>query len=499
MSLMGVDIGSSRCKAGVFSASGRVLAEAVEGYSPEFPGPAMVEMDPEVLWRAVASAVAAAAAAVKGDRVEAVGLSSHGETFVPVDERGEAMGPAILNADNRATAEAKWWEERLGRRRIFEITGLIVHPMYPMPKLRWLREHRPELFGAASRFVSISDYVLLRLGLEPCIAYPLASRYMAFDVRKLCWSDEMLEAGGLSAERLPRPAPAGTTAGKLSRTAAAELGLEAGTPVVVGGHDQPCGALGMGAIEPGMVVDSMGTYECLTAVGVEPSLDEAALAASLNSYCHVAPGQYITIAYFPSGLMVRWFCDTFCGEDAREAEARGQDLHAYLEEKAPAGPSGLCVMPHLIGSGNPHFDPRATGAVVGLVQTTTRHQMYKGILEGLACELALISELIEGTVGRFDTIRCTGGGARSRLGLRLRAAMTGKRMEIMRSAEAVCLGAAVLAGVSAGTYAGLEEAVDEVVEVAETVEPEAELAEAYGRQIARYRALYPSLGPVREL
>ena len=197
--------------------------------------------------------------------------------------------------------------------------------------------------------------------------------------------------------------------------------------------------------------------------------------------------------------MVRWFCETFCGEDAREAEARGQDLHAYLEEKAPAGPSGLCVMPHLIGSGNPHFDPRATGAVVGLVQTTTRHQMYKGILEGLACELALISELIEPAVGRFDTIRCTGGGARSRLGLRLRAAMTGKRMEIMRSAEAVCLGAAVLAGVSAGTYAGLEEAVDEVVEVAETVEPEAELAEAYGRQIARYRALYPSLGPVREL
>ncbi|MCJ7823010.1 MAG: FGGY family carbohydrate kinase [Armatimonadetes bacterium] len=267
MSLMGVDIGSSRCKAVVFGASGRVVAEAVEGYAPEFPGPAMVEMDPEVLWRAVASAVASAASEVKGDPVEAVGLSSHGETFVAVDERGEAMGPAILNADNRATAEAAWWEERLGRRRIFEITGLIVHPMYPMPKIRWLREHKPELFAGASRFVSISDYVLLRLGLEACIAYPLASRYMAFDVRKLCWSDEMLEAGGLSAERLPRPAPAGTTAGKLSRTAAGGLGLEAGTPVVVGGHDQPCGALGMGAIEPGMVVDSMGTYECLTAVG----------------------------------------------------------------------------------------------------------------------------------------------------------------------------------------------------------------------------------------
>ena len=134
-----------------------------------------------------------------------------------------------------------------------------------------------------------------------------------------------------------------------------------------------------------------------------------------------------------------------------------------------------------------------------MAQTTSRHQIYKGVLEGLACELALISELIEGAVGRFDAIRCTGGGARSRLGLRLRAAMTGKRMEIMRSAEAVCLGAAVLAGVSAGTYGGLAQAVAEVVEVAETVEPEAEMAEAYGRQVARYRALYAALAPVREL
>jgi len=265
--------------------------------------------------------------------------------------------------------------------------------------------------------------------------------------------------------------------------------------VVVGGHDQPCGAVGMGAIAPGMVVDSMGTYECLTAVGSEPSLGETALRASLNSYCHVVPGQYVTIAYFPSGIMVRWFCENFC---AAETEERGEGVHEHLEGKAPPGPTGLCVVPHLIGSANPHFDPRATGVIVGLTQTTDRYRIYKGIVEGLACELGIIAEMLSEAVGEFDEIRCTGGGARSRLGLRLRAALTGKGMQTLESPEAVCLGAALLAGVSAGTYGSLGEAVGSAVKVRETIAPDGEMAAAYERQVAQYRSLYPALAAVRE-
>lgn len=499
MSLMGVDIGSSRCKAVVFESSGRVVAESVTEYQAEFPGPAMVEMDAEVLWQAAATAVRTAASQSGDDPVEAVGLSSHGETFVPVDARGEAMGPAVLNADNRATAESKWWEELLGRKRIFEITGMIAHPMYPMAKIRWMRTHQPALFASASRFVGISEYFLLKLGMEPIVGYSLASRFMAFDVRAREWSAEMLEAAELSAERLPVPAPAGTSAGKLSRAAAGELGLRPGTPVVVAGHDQPCGALGVGAIQQGMVANSIGTWECLTAVGEEPSLDEAALAGSVNSYCHVVPDQYITIAYFPSGMMVKWFCDNFCGEDAAEARERGVDLYGLLEERSPEGPTGLCVTPHLVGSANPHFDPRATGVIVGIGQTTDRYALYRGILEGLACELAIVSEMLAGVVGEFDTIRCTGGGARSRLGLELRAAMTGRRMQTLEIAEAVCLGAALLAGLAAGAYGSLEEAVGQVVKVGETIEPDGELSAAYGRQMKQYRLLYPALGALREV
>lgn len=498
MSLMGVDIGSSRCKAVVFAADGSMLAEAAEDYAPQFPGPARVEMDANTLWQAAAGAMRSAAAASE-EPVEAIGLSSHGESFVPVDDSGEPLAPAIMNADNRAVEEARWWEQQLGRERIFQTTGMIVHPMYPMPKLRWLRMHEPDLFERAARFVSVSDYVLLRLGLGPKIAYPLACRFMAFDVRQLRWSDEILAAAELSPERLPIPVPAGTTAGRLSRTAAANLGVAPDVPVVVGGHDQPNGALGLGAIAPGMVTNSLGTWECLVAVADEPTLGAAALAGSLNSYCHVVPGAYITIAYFPAGIMVKWFCDTFCGEDAAAAAAQGAGLHEYLEAAAPEGPTGLCITPHLIGTANPHFDPRATGMIFGLTQTSSRHQLYKGILEGLACELAIVSELLADAVGPFDLLRCTGGGARSRLGLQLRASITGRSMQILTCPEAVCHGVALLAGTTAGVYDDLDQAVEQAVRVADTIVPDAAETAAYARQFERYRHLYPALEPLREL
>jgi xylulokinase len=495
MSLMGVDIGSSRCKAVVFDHRGMVLAEAVEEYRPQFPGPAMVEMEADALCESVLAAIRAAASQA-AEPVQAVGLSSHGESFVAVDGHNRPLAPAIMNADNRATAEAAWWEDTLGRERIFQTTGLIVHPMYPMAKLRWLRRHQPDVFSSAERFLCVSDYLLAKLGLEPCIAYPLACRMMAFDVRALRWSGEMLEAAEVSAERLATPVPAGTSAGALGRTAAGEIGVPAGTPVVVGGHDQPCGALGMGAIAPGMVTDSLGTYECLVAVAREPSLGPEAMAGSLNSYCHVVAGQYITIAYFPAGVMVKWFCDTCCGDQSAR-EKRG--LYDLLEAQAPGGPTGLLITPHLIGSGNPHFDPRASGVIVGLRQTTTRGDIYKGILEGVSCELATIADLLADAVGKFDTIRCTGGGARSQLGLQLRATITGRRLQTLDTAESVCLGVALLAGVAAGVYRDVEEAVGSAVRLRDTICPDAGSASAYRSQVQQYRALYSALAPVRQM
>jgi len=504
MSLLAIDIGSSRCKAVVFALTGEILAQHACAHTPEFPALSHAEINPELFWQAVCRCSQAVSKNLP-DPVRALCLSSHGETFVPVNGRNEAIAAAILNQDNRATEEAVWLERTLGRKRLFEITGLVAHPMYPVPKILWLRKHRPEIFESSVRFLSVIGYVLSRLGLPAYIDYSLASRYLAFDIRQRRWSEDILAATEINAECLPVPVPAGTIAGKLGASAASQLGLSAGVSVVLGGHDQPCGALGVGAIGSGRVADSMGTYECLLAVSDQPSLTAAALAASLNSYCHVVPDKFVTLAYFPSGIMIKWFHDLLYREACGEAHGDNlinqdgdpsstESLHyATLEREAVAGPTGLCITPNLIGTCNPDFNPHARAIISGLAADATRSQIFKGILEGLACEMSEMSDILAGAVGDFRDVYVTGGGSRSALGLQLRAAISGRQLHVMKCPEAVCLGGAILAGVASREYGSLLEAVELVVRDVSAVSPDKAIAAAYAQQARKYRQLRSAL------
>ena len=494
MSLLAIDIGSSACKAVLFAASGEILAQHTAGYIPDFPRPSFAEMDPQTFWLAVCASCRASTKDTR-DPVQALCLSSHGETFVALDAGGLPLAPAILNQDTRATREASWCAEAIGRTRLFQITGLITHPMYSIPKIIWLRQHRPNIFSSTACFVTLVGYILQRMGLPPYVDFSLASRFLAFDVRKHRWSEEILEAAGLSKDRLPVPVAAGSIAGKLDAEAASALGLSPGTLVVLGGHDPPCGALGVGVIGKGRVSDSIGTYECIVAGSDEPCLSDAALNASLNSFCHVVPEKFVTLAYFPSGIMVKWFHDLLYSNGSGHVgpETGGDSLegdhYSFMESNAPEGPTGLCVTPHLIGTCNPEFNPHARGVIAGLNPATTRSQIYKGILEGLACELSLIAEVVVEAAGSFEDIYVTGGGSRSALGLQLRAALTGRRLHVMKSPEAVCLGTAILAGVAAGEYRDVCQAVSQVVREAAVVVPNPAIAAGYAEQMNSYRML----------
>jgi xylulokinase len=482
MSLLVIDIGSSACKAVVYATSGTSLAHASFGYTPDFPHPSFAEMHPDKYWDAVRSCCRAVSRDLR-DPVQALCLSSHGETFVAVDAGGRPLMNAILNQDHRAARESAECERLIGRKRLFQITGLGAHPTFPLPKILWLRRHRADIFAGADRYLSLIGYLLRKMGLPPYVDYSLASRYLAFDVRKRAWSDEVLDAVELAGARLPIPVPAGSIVGKLNSETATQLGLAAGLPVVMGGHDQPCSALGSGVIGAGRVAHSIGTYECLAAAGDTPSLDDQAYHTSLNSYCHVVPDRYVTLAYFPSGIMVKWF------HDLLQQEGIEQDHYAFLEASAPDGPTGLCITPHLIGTGNPEFNPRTRGFIAGLSSGTTRAGIHKGILEGLACELSILTGLLVEAVGAFGDLYVTGGGARSALGLRLRAALTGCRLHVMKQEEAGCLGTAMLAGVAIGEYANAEQAVQALVREAAVIEPDERLIADYADQVRRYRQL----------
>lgn len=499
MSLLSFDIGSSHCKGVLFSERGEMLAQRTFAFTPDFPRPAFAEVNPETFWSAVCTLSRALAAHSSGDLIRAITLSSHGETFIPVSAAGEPLGPAILNVDNRAVAEADWLADEFGRAELFQITGQVIHPIYSIPKMLWLRRYRQEIWTATRRFLSVPAYLLLRMKMPPYIDYSLASRFLAFELRTCRWSPEILSSVGLTSDALPLPVPAGTIAGKLNAETAANLGVPVATPVVLGGHDQACSALGTGVIEPGRASDSMGTYECILTASDKPQLGQEAFAAGLNSAFHVVPEKFTTLAYFPAGIMLQWFHDLIYGDSSGSADCGEEANHfAELEAAAPRGPSGLCITPHLIGTCNPDFNPRARAAMVGLFAGASRGQIYKGILEGIACELLKITADMARSIGDFGDFYVVGGGSRSRLGVELRASLTQRRFHLMGCQEAVCLGGAILAAIALGAYKDASEGVSQMVRENCEIKPSPQIAAEYTQQEKQYRALYRALECVRE-
>lgn len=480
MSLLAIDIGSSRCKGVLFSSSGETLAQCTHSYAPEFPQPSFAEMKPDAFLDAVTVVSRSICGSQREGTIEAVCLSSHGETLIPVGSAGAPLRSAILNIDTRASEEAAWCEQQIGRKHLFELTGHTSHTMYPVPKLLWLRKHEPELFQAGTRFLGVISYILLRLGLPPYIDYSLASRFMAFDIRQKCWSDEILSLIGMEKDSFPVPVLAGTIAGKLSHEAARQLGLSAGALMIVGGHDQACGAVGVGVITSGKVFDSIGTYESIAATSDEPQISEEALDYSLNTYCHVIPDKYITLAYFPAGIMIHWFSDLLRPPNADGLSSEAEEAYlSALELLAPEQPSGLQVVPHLIGTCNPDFNPNARGAILGLTASSQRGDIYKGILEGIACELSVMTDIFGKILSQFTDIYATGGGTRSLLGMRLRSSIAERRFHLMSCPESVCLGGAILASVAVGQYPTICEAVKQMVREEKVFEPDRDLTRAY--------------------
>jgi xylulokinase len=485
MRLLAIDVGSSRCKVAAFSATGEMVAIRSSAYAPHFPRPGFAELDSEIFFNS-ATLLAREVSGLAGGRIDAVCFSSHGETLIPTGADGRALCPAILNIDSRARSEAEWCEQKIGRERLFSLTGHTSHSMYPIPKLIWLSRNAPETFSSAARFLSVTDYLLHRLGLEPLVDYSHASRFMAFDVKAGRWSQEVLAAARIPEGKLPTPVQAGTIANKLSNASAAMLGVAEGTAVVVGGHDQVVGAVGLGVVGAGRAAGSLGTYECILVASDEPQLNHAALEGRLCSYPHAVPGKFVTIAFFPAGITLEWI-DQFLYQ-RKNGEDREEHWRA-LEAGAPEGPTNLLVTPHLVGTCNPDFDSRATAAIVGLTPGVTPSHLYKGALEGIACELALITEYLEAAGCCFSDSNVSGGGTRSPLGVRLRAAFTGKKLHIMNCQESVCLGGAMLAAVAIGIYPDLKSAARAMVREKECVLPNHELGQEYSPQVANYRGL----------
>ncbi|MFP4055379.1 MAG: FGGY-family carbohydrate kinase [Candidatus Brocadiia bacterium] len=490
MSILGLDIGTTGTKAVVFAPDGQVLASAYQEYPLLFPRPGWAELDNQAVWSAVQRVVGEAAREAS-DPVKALSVSVFGESFLPVGKDREPLYNTILSFDARSHAQALALEEELGRKEIFQLTGMPQHSSYTVNKIMWLREHEPEVYRQTWKFLLWEDYFFARLGLEPTIDHSLIGRTLALDVRTRDFAQPVLEAAGLEPEIFATPCPSGQVVGELGTKAAESLGLPPGVAVVAGGHDQPACALGAGVVDPGVSTDTTGTVECMTIAMDEPVLTDAMLAANHCVYPHVVADRYVSLAFvYSAGSILRWFRDHFGAETRAEAERSGRDPYDVLIEKAPDGPTDLFLLPHFSGSGTPYLDSDSRGLLVGLTLNSTPADITRAILDGVGYEMRVNLESVRSGGLPVERLNAIGGGSRSDRWNQTKADVTGLPVDALDVAEAGCLGVAMLAGTAVGVWPSLGQAVEQLVRPRESFEPRPPSRKLYDRAFQVYRQIY---------
>ncbi len=494
MYLIGLDIGTTGCKAALFCSDGTLIASSSREYRVELPHPNWAEQDAEGVWQLAQDALRDVLARSGTYDVAAIGLSVQGEAIIPVDGQGRALRPAILGMDTRTDAQNAWLRERFGAEWLFMHTGMPVHTINSLPKLLWLKQHEPEIWRSAAYFLLYEDFLIQKMTGQRAISRCLASRTQIADIRTGDWSGAILDALELEPARLSPVQPSGTAVAPMTPALAESLGFAAPPLVVTGGHDQACGALGAGLTRPGLAMVSTGTAEVVEVALAEPALNAALYEGNISVYTHVVPDLFLAMTLNHSGgLLLRWFRDTFCAGEIDRAQREGGDAYDLILAGASSEPSSLLVLPHFAGSGTPTFDTASKGAILGLTFATTKTDVAKALLEGLTYELRVNLDLLREGGVQIDELRAIGGGARSELWLQLKADITGIPVAVPHVTDAACWGAALLAGVGVGCYADAREAADLSLKLERHFVPDPERHDRYATTYALYRQVYPAV------
>ena len=472
--LVGLDVGTTGVKALAISPAGEVLASVEQGYSLSTPRPGWAEQDPEDWWRAAEGALAR----LDVDAIAGIGLSGQMHGLVVLDEDDRVLRPAILWNDQRTARECAEIEERVGTSRLIELTGNRALTGFTAPKLLWLRNNEPQVYGRIARVLLPKDYVRLRLTGRATADVTDASGTLLFDVARRRWSKEVLSALEVDGAWM---APA-----QESQEVSGET--PSGTAVAAGAGDQAAGALGVGVDRPGVLSVALGTSGVVFAALPSFLLDERAL---LHVFCHSVPGAWHAMGVMLSAAgSLRWLRDALGGE---------VDYEILLGEAEQWGPGceGLTFLPYLAGERTPHADPDARGAFCGLSLRHDRGALARAVLEGVAYGLRDSLELMKTLGVEADRARVSGGGARSELWLRIIASTLGLPLELTAVEEGAAYGAALLGGIAGGVYENAAQAVEAAVSVRGVIEPVEEWREPYEAGYATFRGLYPALKGAR--
>jgi xylulokinase len=485
--LIGLDISTTGAKALLIDESGTVVASHTTPQPISNPKPLWSEQNPQDWWQGIADAIRTVLTETGAtDHVAAIGLTGQMHGLVCLDDSGKVLRPAILWNDQRTQAECDWITETVGAQILIQLTGNRALTGFTAPKIIWVRNHEPDVYSQIAHILLPKDYIRFKLSGDYCTDLAGAAGTLLLDVENRQWSEEVLNALDIPREWMPKTHEGPAITGVVSESAARETGLKTGTPIVGGGGDQGAQAVGVGAVEPGIVALTVGTsgvvFAPLGSYAYEPE-------GRLHAFCHAVPGQWHFMGVMLSAAgSLQWYRDTL---------APGVSFDELTAEAADVSPGcdGLQFLPYLSGERTPHPDPLARGAFIGLTTRHTRGHMTRAVMEGVAFGLRDSFELIkQSKAGReINQVRVSGGGAKSPLWRQIMADVFGAALVTVEALEGAAYGAALLAGVGAGVWPDVK-AATAAIKIGEPTHPGSD-ATKYNGAYHIYRDLYPALKP----
>ncbi|MDD3885893.1 MAG: FGGY family carbohydrate kinase [Victivallaceae bacterium] len=477
---LGIDVGTTAVKAAVFDASGTMRGAGLAEYRLETPAPDVVELETEVYWQAVKEAVAAASkkSGVAVGEIVSVAVTGQAETLIAVDDCGAPLRKAIVWLDNRAKEEAAELEKQFGTDYLFRLSGQTeMLPCWPAAKILWLKRHEPELFAKTAKFLMVEDYIGWRLTgcFATCRGLMPSSLY--YDIAAGEYAADILNALGISADRLPQLKDPGENIGICRE-------LVPGAALAAAPLDHVCGCLGAGG-KPGVVTETTGCTLALCAVLPRLFYDAS---SRLGTYCGFEPSSYVFLPWAPTaGMLLRRFRDEFSG-------GLGYDELGKLAAAVAPGSDGLVMLPHCAGAVSPETNPEARGVIYGITLAHQRGHFARAIMESVAFLLRDNLEALLAMGVEIKELRSLGGASKSPVWMQIKADVLNLPVIVPDLEEATAFGAAVLGAVGAGRFKSASAAVESMPRRVRRYEPGSDRA-VYDEVFRKYKEINQLLLP----
>lgn len=492
--LLGIDVGTSSCKVAFFQKDGRVEASGSGKYPLYHPRPGWAEQDPMDWWKAVCQVIKGLIEekGIRPSDVKGIGVDGMSWAAVALDSEGRVLARNPLWMDTRANEICSRIRREQGEDKIFQVSGNPLQPFYTTGKILWYQEEMPEMYGKIDKVLQCNSFLVYCLTGKATQDVSQGYGLHCFDMRRGVWDKDMREQLGISDDCLPDIFPCHQVVGAVTKKAARLTGLLEGTPVVAGGLDAACGALGAGVLESGETQEQGGQ-----AGGMSICMDTYRADPRLILSYHVVPGKWLLQGGTTGGgSVMRWFEKEFADYEREMERQRGKSSLEQLNEIAqavPPGSEGLIFLPYMAGERSPIWDDHAKGVYYGMDFSKSKGHFVRAAMEGVAYSLRHNLQTARSAGAKVQELRAVGGSANSRLWTQIKADVTGKRILVPSSDTATTLGAAMLAGVGVGMYRDFEEAVALTVKVTRIHEPDMEVHESYGKFYEMYLELYENL------